>query len=130
MRVLTLRTDKPKAEVGLYDDHKRVAYKAWQAHRQLAETLHSKIAGILESSRLDWSEIDAVLVYKGPGSFTGLRIGVSVASSLSLGLGAKLLGSSGDNWLEQGLTKLQAGHFEDIVVIEYGAPVHITKQKK
>jgi hypothetical protein len=43
MITLTVRTDKPEAEVGLYKDNEQLAYISWQAHRELAETLHGKI---------------------------------------------------------------------------------------
>jgi hypothetical protein len=43
MIILTIRTDKPEAEIGLYDDEKQIIYETWQAHRQLAETIHLKI---------------------------------------------------------------------------------------
>jgi hypothetical protein len=43
MLIITLRTDKPDAEIGLFDSSRQLDYYTWQAHRQLAETLHTKL---------------------------------------------------------------------------------------
>ncbi|ARV15995.1 tRNA (adenosine(37)-N6)-threonylcarbamoyltransferase complex dimerization subunit type 1 TsaB [Polaribacter sp. SA4-12] len=47
-----------------------------------AEVLHPFIVDILKEANLNSNEIDAVAVSKGPGSYTGLRIGVSAAKGL------------------------------------------------
>ena len=47
MIILTIRTDKPEAEIGLFEGGKKLAYKSWSAHRQLAETLHTHIRDLL-----------------------------------------------------------------------------------
>ncbi len=47
-----------------------------------AESLHPFIERILERNKLQVSDLDAVCVSKGPGSYTGLRIGVSAAKGL------------------------------------------------
>ncbi|WP_439131981.1 tRNA (adenosine(37)-N6)-threonylcarbamoyltransferase complex dimerization subunit type 1 TsaB [Polaribacter sp.] len=47
-----------------------------------AEVLHPYIENVLKESNLSPKEIDAVAVSKGPGSYTGLRIGVSAAKGL------------------------------------------------
>ncbi len=49
MIILTIRTDKPEAEIGLYDGEQQLAYEMWSAHRQLAETIHTKIKELLDS---------------------------------------------------------------------------------
>lgn len=47
-----------------------------------AEKLHPFIQAVLEQANISHNEIDAVAVSKGPGSYTGLRIGVSAAKGL------------------------------------------------
>lgn len=130
MLILTLRTDKPEAEIGLYKDGQKLAYETWEAHRQLAETLHSKIKILLASKRLTIQDLEGITVFQGPGSFTGLRIGLSVANALAYGLSLPVVTAQDQAWIEDGLAKLASGADEQPVVPEYGAPVHVTVPKK
>jgi tRNA threonylcarbamoyladenosine biosynthesis protein TsaB len=130
MLILALRTDKPESEIGLYEDGVQLVYTQWQAHRQLAETIHQKIQEVFASQGKALPDIDAVVVYKGPGSFTGLRIGLSVANALALSYEIPIIGATGEGWREEALARLAAGEAGNYVVPEYGADVHITAQKK
>jgi tRNA threonylcarbamoyladenosine biosynthesis protein TsaB len=129
MTILTLRTDKPESELGLYENDKQLAYDVWEAHRRLAETLHLKINDLLASQGKSLSDLKGIVIYKGPGSFTGLRIGVSVANALAYSLNIPIVGET-NTWIEQGIVRLKAGENDMSVVPEYGQPVHITTQKK
>tara|TARA_R110002012_G_scaffold291564_1_gene486036 strand:- start:33853 stop:34530 length:678 start_codon:yes stop_codon:yes gene_type:complete len=59
-----------------------------------AERLHVFIDEILKENNIDKSEIQAVAVSKGPGSYTGLRIGVSAAKGLCFALNIPLISVS------------------------------------
>jgi tRNA threonylcarbamoyladenosine biosynthesis protein TsaB len=128
--ILTSRTDKPEAEIGLFDGENKLVYKTWQAHRELAETLHKKINDLLKSQNKDWSDITAVAAYIGSGSFTGLRIGLSVANALAYSYTLPIVGTTGDDWTQKAITLLQNGHGEKQVLPQYGAEAHTTQQKK
>jgi tRNA threonylcarbamoyladenosine biosynthesis protein TsaB len=129
MIILTIRTDKPEAEIGLYDDEKRLAYEVWLAHRQLAETLHAKIAAMLASNQLTLQSLQGIVAFEGPGSFTGLRIGLTVANALAYGLELPIAAGRGDDWIRTGYAQLRAGTQARSVLPHYGAPVHITVPK-
>lgn len=130
MIILTIRTDKPEAEIGLYDGHAQLAYETWQAHRQLAETLHQKVEALLAAQQKTWSDIGGIACYRGPGSFTGLRIGLTVANTVGYSLGIPVVGSQDPNWLEAGIGKLLSGENDHDVLPFYGADVHITAPRK
>lgn len=130
MLILTLRTDKPEAEIGLYNNDQQIEYVTWQAHRQLAETVHFRIESVLQANKYDWNDIQGIIVYQGPGSFTGLRIGITVSNTLAQSLGLCIVGTQHDTWISDGLLRLQSGETDIAVSPEYGAPVHITAQKK
>jgi tRNA threonylcarbamoyladenosine biosynthesis protein TsaB len=124
---LALRTDKPEAELYIFCEGKVVAQIHWEAHRMLAETLHEKVAELLHTAGTELSGLTKVLVYTGPGSFTGLRIGISVANALAYSLSVPIVGACGDNWLEEARYAKPTSKF---VVPFYGSDPHITKQKK
>lgn len=130
MFILTVRTDKPEAEVALFSDLDKLAAKRWQAHRQLAETLHTEIKKLLVGQKKDWSDIEAIVCYEGPGSFTGLRIGLTVANSLAYSLNIPIVGSTGKEWQQGGIEDLKNGKNLRIVKPNYGAEAHITQPKK
>jgi len=127
---VTIRTDKPEAEVGLYDGEDLLQHEAWLAHRQLAETIHSKLHQLLEDAHKGWQDIEGIIVFQGPGSFTGLRIGLTVANTMAQALDVPIVGCTGDNWQKQGLSRIKDGEDGRVIAPDYGAPVHITPQKK
>lgn len=130
MMILTIRTDKPEAEIGLYDSDKKLSYETWQAHRELAETIHKKIDELLNKSSNSLGDLEGIVVFKGPGSFTGLRIGLSVANALAYALEVPIVACDGDDWIADGLQKLQAGENDKIALPEYGSPPHVTPPNK
>lgn len=131
MIILTIRTDKPEAELGIYDDSsKRLAYLKWQADRQLAETIHIKIKELLDKAGKSWDDISGLVCYEGPGSFTGLRIGFSVANTLAYSQNAPIIVSGGEKWVEHGIKKLLAGKGGKIALPKYGSAPKVTKPRK
>lgn len=130
MLIITIRTDKPEAELGLYNDYEQIAYITWPAHRELAETLHTRIAALLKDNQKLLHDINGIVAFKGPGSFTGLRIGITVANALAYSLQAQVVSSEDPNWLQSGLKRLLSGETETVAMPEYGALPHITPQKK
>lgn len=130
MIVLTIRTDKPEAEIGLFVGETKLAYEKWEAHRQLSETIHTKIHEMLASLEKDWNNLEAVILFKGPGSFTGLRIGSTVANTLASELDIPVVGTNGEDWVQSGLASLGQGKTDKLVVPDYGRDPHITISKK
>jgi tRNA threonylcarbamoyladenosine biosynthesis protein TsaB len=131
MLVLAFRTDKPDAELILLGSGTIIGRKEWRAHRALAATLHNQIRDLLNEHKVDLERLTGIIVYSGPGSFTGLRIGASVANALAYSLeGIKLVSSQGDNWIEQGLSRIERGKTVTHVVPDYGSQPHVTTPKK
>lgn len=127
---ITLRTDNPEAEIGLYNGDKQLSYHKWRADRQLAKELLKVIHEQLTTQKADWKDISGVVVFQGPGSFTGLRIGLSVANALAYGQQIPIVATQGNDWLKQGLIRLQKGQDDKVVLPFYGAAPHITTPKK
>ena len=130
MKILAIRTDKPETELYLFKDKQKLAEIKWEAHRQLTETVHGQIDKILDLSSISHREIEGIVCFKGPGSFTGLRIGLSVANALAYSQNIPIVAKSGENWLDDGLSNLLAGKNDKITVPEYGALAKTTSPKK
>jgi tRNA threonylcarbamoyladenosine biosynthesis protein TsaB len=130
MIILALRTDKPEAELCIYDGLKQLAELKWPAHLKLAETLNTQIKNILNKSSISLSELQGIAVYKGPGSFTGLRIGMSVANALAYSQAIPIVAKGGSDWAEESIKVLLKGQNDKVAVPEYGAPPRVTKPKK
>lgn len=130
MITLAIRSDRPEAELYIYEDYIKLAEIKWQAHLKLAETLNTRIEEILNKSSISYEDLSGLAVYKGPGSFTGLRIGVSVANALAYAQAIPIVARGGDEWLKKSLSDLHAGQNDRTAQPEYGAPVHTTKPRK
>jgi tRNA threonylcarbamoyladenosine biosynthesis protein TsaB len=130
MLILTIRTDKPEAEAGLYNGNQQLAYYKWPAHRKLAETIHVSINELLSAQERGLHDIEGIITFKGPGSFTGLRIGLSVANTLAYTCNIPIVSAAGDDWIKLGLARLQDGENDRIALPEYGSPPHITLPRK
>lgn len=130
MIVLTIRTDKPEAEIGLYSDDRQLAYDTWLAHRELSVTLHQRIRDLLQAQNRSLADIDGLVAFAGPGSFTGLRIGLTVANTLAYSLQMPIAAAQGEGWITEGITRLTSGDQDRLALPEYGAPAHITQPKK
>lgn len=129
MIILTIRTDKPESEVGIYEDEKQLVYEVWEAHRQLAETLNTKIAEVLKSAGKKLGDVQGIVIYKGPGSYTGLRIGSSVANALAYSCNIPIAAES-DDWIERGIARLQNGKSDKLAIPEYGQDAFVTAPRK
>jgi tRNA threonylcarbamoyladenosine biosynthesis protein TsaB len=130
MLILTIRTDKPEAELGLFDGETQLGYTKWEAFRELSNTIHIKINELLESQGKKLRELEGIVCFKGPGSFTGLRIGLTVGNAIAYSLEIPIVSIMGDDWIKRGINSLQSGKNEKIAVPEYGGEANITVQKK
>jgi tRNA threonylcarbamoyladenosine biosynthesis protein TsaB len=130
MIILSVRTDKPEAELALFNSSKKVDEIIWLAHRTLADSIHVKTKELLDRNKLSWQDIEGLICYKGPGSFTGLRIGLTVANTLAYAQSIPIIGASGENWQKVAINNLVKGNNDSVVTPIYGGEVKITKPKK
>ena len=129
--ILALRTDKPEAEIYLLNANWDMKGQiVWQAHRELSSTLIEQIENLLKSNNLKLSELAGIIVFQGPGSFTGLRIGITVVNTLAYSLNIPNVAAQGEEWFRSGLEKLKNQSSIQIIQPEYGQPPHITKPRK
>ena len=128
--LLGIRTDSPVAELYLYDGSESVAAVSWQADRELAHRLLKKIDEFLGANKQSLETLSGLFVFQGPGSFTGLRIGLTVMNTLSYALSVPIVGEVGDDWQVRAIERLSSGENDKVVMPFYGAEARITTPKK
>jgi len=134
--ILALRTDKDLAAIYLLRKTGEVIReKVWDAGRTLAKNLLAEIDNLLHEekdfdAKKPFANITGIIVFRGPGSFTGLRIGITVANTIAYAQNIAIVGTNGDDWREIGSTKLHENKNDIIVLPEYGTAPHITQPKK
>ncbi|MEM9361222.1 MAG: tRNA (adenosine(37)-N6)-threonylcarbamoyltransferase complex dimerization subunit type 1 TsaB [Bacteroidota bacterium] len=90
--VLNLETATTNCSVSISENDKTIFLKENNAvEYSHSEQLHVFIEDVLKEASLSFSDFDAVAVSKGPGSYTGLRIGVSAAKGLCFSLDIPLI---------------------------------------
>lgn len=91
-KTLCIETATTNCSIALGMDGEVLALKEdYNTNYSHAERLHLYIREILEANKWSAQDLDAVAVSKGPGSYTGLRIGVSAAKGLCFGLDRPLI---------------------------------------
>lgn len=90
--VICLETASNLCSVALCDSNRVIAVKESHESKSHASLLTIYIRDILEENTMNMSDIEAIAVSKGPGSYTGLRIGVSVAKGIAYGASLPLIG--------------------------------------
>jgi tRNA threonylcarbamoyladenosine biosynthesis protein TsaB len=123
---LCIRTDSEEATVIIYDEssHKVAAVHKWLAGRQLSSQIHNVIQSTMKQASVDYADIKGVVVYAGPGSFTGLRIGFSVANAVASGLDLPIISARSEEWYSEHPTD------HSPITPFYGSEPNITTQKK
>ena len=85
MRILAFETSAKAASVALTDNGKLLAESYQNTGLTHSQTLMVMAEDALKQCSLTMSQVDAVAVAEGPGSFTGVRIGVAAAKGLAWG---------------------------------------------
>ena len=127
--ILLLDTSTPVCHITIYKDGQSSEYE-WQAERGLAKGLLGYIEECLGKTGGKITDISGLGVFKGPGSFTGLRIGITVLNTIASVQTVPIVGAAGTDWKEVALQRLNLGEDDKIVLPEYGSAATITKPRK
>jgi tRNA threonylcarbamoyladenosine biosynthesis protein TsaB len=92
--ILSIETSTPICSVALHQDGKLLFLLELEEAGAHAEKLMGLIESVLNAQQISVHDLDAIAVSEGPGSYTGLRIGVSTAKGLAFAGDLKLIGIS------------------------------------
>ena len=127
--VLLLKTDQADCYAKLYQAERQQQF-SWQAGRNLSDGLLQFLQQCLKEFGAEWADLSGLVVFCGPGSYTSLRIGLTVANTMASSLQIPIVGVDGEQWQSDGLARLSVGENDKIVLPIYLQPVYITQPKK
>ncbi len=92
MRTLAIETSQKTGTLALFENERLLAEFELAAGQRTAASLAVGLRKLLDQHKLQAADLDLVAVASGPGSFTGLRVGVTAAKTLAYAAGAEVLG--------------------------------------
>ena len=133
--LLAIDTASPYASVAVHDGERLLAELVWLANQDHTRTLLSHVQQALADAGAGVEGLTAVAVALGPGSFNGLRVGLSTAKGLAIARGVRLVGAStlellaleygpGEP-LNAGRGRMYRGQGESIELVEGTAPERV-----
>jgi tRNA A37 threonylcarbamoyladenosine modification protein TsaB len=93
--ILAFDTSAGHCAAALLSGHTIIAQTFEEMKKGQAERLMFLLEELLDQHNISYTDLDAIAVGIGPGNFTGIRIGVSAARGLALGLGIPAYGIDG-----------------------------------
>lgn len=118
-----------KIELTLVDGDIRYDYE-WQADRTLARDMLAYLRDRLAEHEATFTDITGIGVFRGPGSYTGLRIGMTVLNTIASTKSIPIVGSVAEAWRQECEQRLSDNQDDKIVLPEYGGEAHTTKPRK
>lgn len=109
MKTLFIDSSRKSLSVALASCNKLLFVSNVDSHSKHSNFLMNEIKSILEKSNSSIYDIDNIVVLNGPGSFTGIRVGVTIAKTLSWVLSKKL-------YQLNNLEAIKVGINDDIVI--------------
>jgi len=94
MKIVGIDTSSYSGSVSIVEDNKLLGECLLNIGPKHSENIVASIDWLLNTLNIERKELDAVAVSIGPGSFTSLRIGVTIAKSLAYSLKLKIIGIS------------------------------------
>lgn len=91
MKILGIDTATPYLALGIVEENKVLSDIRFNARQTHAQLLMLNIDKILKDAELELLDLDGIAISIGPGSFTGLRIGLATAKGLCFGSGKPLM---------------------------------------
>ena len=117
MRILVCDTSNSTCCAGVYEDGREVAYKLSLEKKTHSETFMPLVHEVMEQAGITHAELDAYAVTVGPGSFTGVRIGLAAVKAMALAAGKGCIPVSSTEALARSVDNVTAARKEDTLIV-------------
>ena len=107
--ILSIETSTRVCSIAIHQNQELIASSNLFQEKSHSSKLSTLIDQLLKNSEITYKDLSAVAVSKGPGSYTGLRIGISTAKGLCFTIGIPLISID----TLEALAKSQLNHFKD-----------------
>src|SRR5699024_1939365 len=94
MTILAIDTSNEALGIALYQNEKIIAEYISVSKIKHSTRLMPAIAQLMENADVEPKDLEKIIVAKGPGSYTGVRIGLSIAKTLAWSLNIPIVGIS------------------------------------
>lgn len=120
--ILNIETSTKNCSISLAKDGTPyLVVEEYSEYFSHAEIIHCFISYAIEANLLNLSDLHAICVSKGPGYFTGLRIGLSVAKGLCYGLNKPLLSINTLSIMVEGIKLVEKGIYIPMIDARFQA---------
>lgn len=117
MKILVCDTSNSTCCAGVYEDGREVAYKLSFEKKTHSETFMPLVHEVMEQAGITHAELDAYAVTVGPGSFTGVRIGLAAVKAMALAAGRGCIPVSSTEALARSIDNVTAARKEDTLIV-------------
>jgi tRNA threonylcarbamoyl adenosine modification protein YeaZ len=131
--ILVIDTAGKEIKIGLVFGEK-IEHITFEGGRELSVKLFENLDCLYKRFTQQFNETNSIIVNSGPGSFTGLRIGISTANAMAYSLDIPVVGIKSpkdfEELINRGKIELKGKEkFTESVLPEYGSEPHITQPK-
>ena len=109
MKTLFIDSSRKSLSIALANENKLLFVSNINSYSKHSNYLMNEIKNIISNNNLVINDIDNIVVLNGPGSFTGIRVGVTIAKTLAWALNKKL-------YQLNNLIALKIGNYNDVVI--------------
>jgi len=92
--LIAIDTSTDTASIAVVQDSEVLAELTWRCEQNHSVELLPRLTQLLEQAKLSIESARGIIVARGPGSFNGLRVGISAAKGLAFSLGVPIIGIS------------------------------------
>jgi len=128
--ILAIKTADLTSQLYLLSADGKVEHElSWDSGRGLSDQLLDKTQQFLTDAGTSPKDLAGIIIFSGPGSFTSLRIGHTVANALADSLGIPVVGAAGERWQTDGARQIKTTEPGRPALPHYGSDAHITRPK-